>query len=356
MSELRQDPTTREWVIMAPERARRPQQTLKRKSTEVFPDWDKSCPFCPGNEEQTPSKVFSIPSSNEDSGWDVKVVPNKFAALSMELGKPQTEEGRLTRGMDGFGVHEVIIESPSHNTTMALMTYQQVEKILTAYQQRYNTLKRNKRLKFVTIFKNNGRGSGTSLAHPHSQLVATPIMTPYFHKRFDIAVDYYADTGRCLYCDILVGEIERKDRIIAETKQFVIFNPYASRVSYETWIIPKEHSSSFGLFPASGLSELSIALKDTLFCLYSELDDPAYNLMVANTITEDEDNPYYHWHIRVVPRLSMIAGFEIGSSIYMNSTLPEDAAQIMRQCCISYLKEGKACLTPPTPLPTSNTE
>ncbi|MFC2047893.1 galactose-1-phosphate uridylyltransferase [Chloroflexota bacterium] len=348
MSELRQDPTSREWVIMAPERAKRPQQASKKKRAEALPEWEKSCPFCPGNEEQTPDEVFRIPDSSEYSDWDVRVVPNRFAALNMEVSKPRIEEGRLTRGMNGFGVHEVIIESPSHNTTIALMTYQQVENILIAYQQRYNTLKRNKQFKFITIFKNHGRESGTSLAHPHSQLVATPIMTPYYHRRFDVAVDYYADTGRCVYCDVLAEELENGERVIAETEQFVVFNPYAPRASYETWIIPKGHCSSFGLFPEGHRRELAMVLKDSLLCLYRGLDNPAFNLMVDTSITEDEENPYYHWHIRIVPRLGMIAGFEMGSGIYITLALPEDTATQMKQVanslpeeeCLSFKQKG----------------
>jgi len=331
MSELRQDPTTREWVIIAPERAKRPQHMSKKGRAEELPDWDESCPFCPGNERQTPNEVFRLPLSSEASAWEVRVVPNRFAALSMEVSKPRIEEGRLTRGLNGFGVHEVIVESPSHNTTIALMTYQQVEKILTAYQQRYNTLKRNEHLKFITIFKNHGRQSGTSLEHPHSQLVATPIMTPYYHRRFDVAVDYYADAGRCVYCDVLAEEMEKRERIVAETEQFIVFHPYASRASYENWIIPKRHCSSFGLCPEEHRAELAMVLKDSLLCLYRGLDNPAFNLMVNTTITEDEENPYYHWHIRIVPRLSMIAGFEMGSGIYINTALPEETAKFMKQ-------------------------
>ena len=331
MSELRQDPTTREWAIIAPERAKRPQHMSKKGHAEELPDWDVSCPFCPGNERQTPNEVFRLPLSNEASAWEVRVVPNRFAALSTEVSKPRIEEGRLTRGLNGFGVHEVIVESPSHNTTIALMTYQQVEKILTAYQQRYNTLKRNEHLKFITIFKNHGRQSGTSLEHPHSQLVATPIMTPYYHRRFDVAVDYYADAGRCVYCDVLAEEMEKRERIVAETEQFIVFHPYASRASYENWIIPKRHCSSFGLCPEEHRAELAMVLKDSLLCLYRGLDNPAFNLMVNTTITEDEENPYYHWHIRIVPRLSMIAGFEMGSGIYINTALPEETAKFMKQ-------------------------
>jgi len=347
MSELRQDPTTKEWVIIAPERAKRPQHKARKRHLHELPDWDESCPFCPGNESQTPDEVFRLPTSSEGSSWEVRVVPNRFAALAPEGNATRREHGRFIREMDGFGAHEVIIESPSHNTPMALMSYQQVEKVLIAYQERYNVLKKNRQLKFITIFKNHGWASGTSLAHPHSQLVATPIITPYYHQRFDIAHDHHVEMGECLYCELVAEELEKGERIIAETEELVILQPYASRVPFETWIIPKEHSASFALFPTSGLAELSTVLKDTLFCIYEELDDPAFNLMIDTSTTEDEYDPYYHWHIRIVPRVTMIAGFEIGSGIYINTALPEETTRLMRGCCISNLKEGKVCLVPP---------
>ncbi|MFC2010128.1 galactose-1-phosphate uridylyltransferase [Chloroflexota bacterium] len=331
MSELRQDPTTREWVIMVPERARRPHDSARKKSADKLPEWEESCPFCPGNESQTPDEVLRIPVSGRQSDWQVRVVPNRFAALSIKGSNTPIDKGHLVRGMNGYGVHEVIVESPLHNTTLALMSPEQVEDVLAAYQQRYNSLKKNPQLKYITIFKNHGRASGTSLAHPHSQLVATPIMTPYFHRRFDVAVDYYSDTGRCLYCDVLADELKHGERIIAETDQFIILHPYASRASYETWIIPKEHCASFGLEQPNHLTELAMVLKDSLLCLYRGLDNPAFNLMIDTSITEDEDNPYYHWHIRIVPRISMIAGFEMGSGIYINTSVPEETTKSVRE-------------------------
>jgi UDPglucose--hexose-1-phosphate uridylyltransferase len=348
MSELRQDPTTREWVIMAPERAKRPRQhTAKKRRLEDVPDYDESCPFCPGNESQTPEEVFRLPTSSNGPSWEVRVVPNRFAALASEGSTSRREHGRFIREMDGFGAHEVIIESPSHNTLMALMPYEQVEKVLIAYQERYNVLKKNRQLKFITIFKNHGWASGTSLAHPHSQLVATPIITPYYHRRFDVAHDYHVEMGSCLYCEILAEELEKGDRIITETEKLVVLQPYASRVPFETWIIPKEHSASFGLFPTSDLAGLSVVLKDILFCIYNELDDPAFNLMIDTSTTEDEYDPYYHWHIRIVPRVSTIAGFEIGSGIYISTALPEETTMLMRKCCIAFNREGKVCILPP---------
>ncbi len=340
MSELRYDPTLREWVIMAPERAKRPQQEPKKRRTVELPEWEESCPFCPGNEAQTPPEVFRLPLSAQSSAWEVRVVPNRFAALTTNGVITRREDGRFFRRMDGIGAHEVIIEAPSHNTPMALMTYEQVEKVLIAYQQRYNALKKNRQFKFITIFKNHGWASGTSLVHSHSQLVATPVPAPYYHRRLNVAVDYYAMSGSCLYCELLAEELKKGERIVAETKQFAVLHPYASRAPYETWIIPKRHYASFGLLPATHLTDLARVLKDTLLCLYRGLDNPAFNLMVDTSITEDEDNPYYHWHIRIVPRLATIAGFEMGSGIYISTALPEDTVNLMKQVANS-LPEGE---------------
>jgi len=330
VSELRQDPTTREWVIIAPERGKRPQPEVK-KIANTLPGWDASCPFCPGNENQTHGEVFRIPASGKVSDWKVRVIPNRFPALTLNSGSFIGEDEPFSRKRAGYGAHEVIIEAPSHNTFLALMDYQQVENVLITYQQRYNALKKNPQFKFITIFKNHGWASGTSLAHPHSQLIATPIPATHYHRKSEVAVDYFYDYGRCLYCDMLAEEIQKGERIVAETTDFVVLHPYASRVPYETWIIPREHCASYGLFPITKLFTLAMMLKDTLLCLYHGLDNPAFNLMIDTTITEDETDPYYHWHIRIVPRLSTIAGFEMGSGIYINPALPEETASLMRQ-------------------------
>jgi len=346
MSEFRQDPTTREWVILAPERAGRPQQTSKEEKVESLPDWDASCPFCPGNEAQTPNEVLVIPSSDQAKDWGVRVVPNRFAALTRESTIDGAEDGQFSRRMAGYGVHEVFIESPSHNISMAFMTYSQVQNVLSAYQQRYDVLKQNRQLQFITIFKNHGRKSGTSLAHPHSQLVATPIITPYYHRRFDIAHDYFADFSRCLYCDLLDNETKTGERIVTDEGHFIVFEPFASRVPYETWIIPKFHHASFGGLSDEHLGDLAITLKETLYCLYQKLDNPAFNMMIDTSTTYDEEDPYYHWHIRIIPRISEIAGFEIGSGIYISSALPEETAEIMRDCCSLLVRDGEICKLP----------
>ncbi len=334
MSELRQDITTKEWVILAPERGKRPQQRPKKKPATIdsVPNWDSTCPFCPGNETETPDEVFRIPAPDKASDWAVRVVPNRFAALTPEGDTTRTEEGPFFRKMGGYGIHEVIIDSPAHNTPLALMPYEQVEKVLTAYQERYNAIKEDREIKHITIFKNVGWAAGTSLVHPHSQLVATPIMAPYYHRKFDVAHDYYADMGRCLYCDLIAWDLDKGDRrVVAETKEFIVVHPYASHVPYETWILPKMHCASFGMFPTTHFTELAQVLKDVVFCLYQGLDNPAYNLVIDSTTTYDEDDPYYHWHIRIIPRLTAIAGFEMGSGIYISTAMPEETAGYMRK-------------------------
>ncbi|MFH1651571.1 MAG: galactose-1-phosphate uridylyltransferase [Chloroflexota bacterium] len=332
MSEIRQDVTTKEWVIIAPERGKRPSQRPQKKvETRELPVRDPDCPFCPGNEGNTPGDVLRIPA-DKGKDWQVRVVPNRFAALTPDQSVNRVEDGRFFRKMGGFGVHEVIIESPVHNTSPALMTYDHLEKVLSAYRERYNALKKDPRIKCITIFKNHGWTAGTSLVHPHSQLVATPVMAPYYNRKFDVAHDYYADRGRCLYCDLIAWDLEHAhDRVVADTEEFLVVQPYASHVSYETWILPRRHHASFGIYPESLLGEMALVLKDTLFCLYRGLDNPSYNMMIDSTSTEDEDDPYYHWHIRIMPRLNTIAGFEIGSGIYISTALPEDTAAVLRR-------------------------
>jgi UDPglucose--hexose-1-phosphate uridylyltransferase len=331
MSELREDITTKEWVIVAPERSKRPQRKRTR-SADQLPDWDAGCPFCPGNESNTPKEVFRIPDPDKPSDWSVRVIPNRFAALVPEGDTTRVEEGPFFRKMGGYGIHEVIIDSPSHNTPLALMPFEQVERVLTAYQERYNAIKKDREINHITIFKNVGWTAGTSLAHPHSQLVATPIMTIYYLRKFDVAHDYYADMGRCLYCDLIKYNLEKgRSRVVAETREFIIVHPYASHVPYETWIFPKIHCASFGLFPRTYFTELARVLKNVALCLYRGLDNPDYNMVIDSTTTRDEDDPYYHWHIRIIPRLSTIAGFEMGSGMYITPARPEDTARHMRR-------------------------
>lgn len=333
MSELRQDATTMEWVIIAHERAKRPHELSSEKKNSPLPSRDDLCPFCPGNEERTPPEVMRLTRNGEHPTgcWDVRVVPNAYAALGLNGYKiTRKKEGDLFRKMDGVGIHEVIVESPLHNDVISLMEASQVQMILYAYRARYNEINRHPLVQYTLIFKNHGKAAGTSLVHPHTQIIGTPIAPPYIRRKSRVAMHYYDNSGKCLYCSILRSELRARKRIVIESDHFVVFHPFASYSAYETWILPKHHQSSFGMITDHQLNELAIVLRDTLRGLHEVLDNPAFNYMISSSPRESRQNSYYDWHLRIVPRISFIAGFEMGSGMYINTACPEDTAELMR--------------------------
>lgn len=329
MSVIRQDPTTREWVILAPERGRRPRDVGAERGAKTRRAHDPSCPFCPGNEAMTPAESMRIPAPAGD-GWAVRVVANRFAALGDGQALERREQGLLFREMDGIGHHEVIIETPRHDRTIAHMTDAEVEAILRAYRARHRALKADPRVRYLIIFKNHGERAGTSLEHPHSQVVATPVAPLALRQKYEVAVRHWDDTGRCLYCDLLDAELEAKTRVVLESPAFVIFHPWASRAAYETWIVPRRHQPSFAQVSDADLGDLARVLRVTLGLVDAALGDPDFNLILHSAPVADEAQPYYLWHIQILPRLATIAGFELGSGIYISTMLPEDSAARLR--------------------------
>ena len=330
MSIIRQDPTTKDWVILAAERARRPEDFKKARQSVSLPAYDSSCPFCPGNEQMTPPELFQIPS-DETGSWKVRAFANKFAALNNDQLTYRREHGQLFREMAGTGFHEVIVESPRHNHSIAMMEPKEVEHLLMACQARYRLLRQDPRVKSILIFKNHGAQAGTSLAHPHCHIVGTPIAPLSVRQKYEVAIAHYDDTGRCLYCDIVEEEQQAKERIVTETDHFVVFHPFASRLPFETWIAPKRRQSSFGQIDALALTDLSHILRGVLRVLHHELDNPDFNLMIHSSPTEDESKDYFLWHLQILPRVTTIAGFELGSGIFINTMLPEDCARLFRK-------------------------
>ena len=237
----------------------------------------------------------------------------------------------IYREMEGVGVHEVIIETPQHDQILALMPDERVLCVLKAYKQRYQSLSQEPWAKLILIFKNHGESAGTSLEHPHSQLVATPVVPRDLRQRYEIASAYFDDTRRCIYCDLVREEIELRDRVVLETDRFVVFHPFASRFPFETWIAPKRHEPSFGNVPDEDLKELAQVLKSALSGLFTALEDPDYNYVIHSAAVGDEQKGYYLWHIQIVPRLTKIAGFELGSGMAINTALPEETAKFIRE-------------------------
>ncbi|RJQ53364.1 MAG: galactose-1-phosphate uridylyltransferase [Nitrospiraceae bacterium] len=328
MSELRQDPTTYDWVIIAKERAKRPHEFMKHEPTaSSLLSYSKECPFCPGNEDRTPgaTAVYGPPEK-----WEIRVVPNKYSALTPG-GDTQREEWKLFRKIQGYGMHEVVIETPLHNVCIPFMDDSHVEKLIAVYRDRYNELKKDPNIKVIIIFKNHGRAAGTSLEHPHTQIVASPIVPPFIRRRYEIATQHFDNTGHCLYCDILYNEFEAGERIIMDNKFFVALHPFASHYPFETWIMPKVHSSSFGKITDIEITDLARLLKEILLKQHVSLDNPDYNLIIHTSPVDDEHKTYYLWHIQIIPRLTLAAGFELGSGIYINTAVPEETAAFMRE-------------------------
>ena len=334
MPELRQNPATKQWVIIATERAKRPEDYLKHSEEEEHPDYSESCPFCPGNEAMTPPEEFAYRISGtkpNTEGWWVRVIPNKFAALVPDGDLSRIRENGFFRRMSGVGKHEVVIESPLHNATIGTMDTGQVEEILLIYRDRFNELSQEPRFQYVKIFRNHGRLAGTSLIHPHSQVIAAPFVPHHIRHRLEEAMRYYDDYGDCVFCRMLEEEVLREKRVVLETEEFVAFEPFASSVPFETWIMPKKHAATYGSISVDDAKRLAEVLSRTMRRMYVGLDDPDYNYMIQTAPFKEENENWYHWFVQIIPRLTMIAGFELGSQVFINTTPPEEAADFLRQ-------------------------
>jgi UDPglucose--hexose-1-phosphate uridylyltransferase len=327
MPEFRQNMVSKEWVIIATERAKRPDQFVpKKEDKQSLPPHRGDCPFCPGNESMTPPPVFSI---ERNGVWSLRVVPNKFAALQSHLTTERKHEGRFLKA-DGFGVAEVIIESRLHNRTLGTMDHEEVHHIVQTYRERYVALSRIHHLDLITIFRNYGEKAGTSLEHPHSQIIATPIVPPHVRNplyQSQLACDTF---GNCIYCGMMEEELRHKVRVVKETEYFLVLCPFASRSPFETRIYPKIHHSSFAAVSDQELKDFAFVLQDTLKRLSIGLNDPDYNYIIRSTPIKDGDVKYYHWYNVIVPKLTTPAGFEIGTGIYINTNPPEQCAEFLR--------------------------
>ncbi len=329
MPELRKDPIHGRWVIISTERSRRPSDFApeERRPAGGF------CPLCEGNEDRTPPEVLAFRDNGTPPnapGWTLRVVPNKFPALRIEGELDREGEGIYDR-MNGIGAHEVVVETPRHEETLGTLPLKSVENVLLSYRERIIDLRRDPRLRYVLVFKNHGVSAGASLEHSHSQIIALPIIPRRVSEEIEGAKNYFNYKDRCVFCDIIRQELRQKLRIITENESFISVAPFASRFPFETWILPKPHYPCFELMELSHYGLAAQILSDTLKKMNQVLTDPPYNYVIHTSSSPDADGEHYHWHFEIMPKLTKVAGFEWGTGFYINPTLPEEAAEYMRE-------------------------
>ena len=337
MPELRKDPVIGRWVIIATERAKRPDQFgVQPQEPE-----EKVCPFCEGNESQTPPEIYSIRQKNTPKntpGWDLRVVPSISPFLRIEGDLDRRGKGVYDL-MNGVGAHEIIIETNQHIANMSDLSEDQISKVLACYSDRITDLEKDKRFKYALLFKNYSWASGAgTIKHSRSQLIATPVTPKRVKEELVGAKQYYDYHERCVFCDLIRQELEDKSRVVLDIDGFVAVTPFASRFPLEVWVLPKKHACDFTTLDPSSRLSLASVMKRVLAKLKKGLNDPAYNYVLHTAPFRREKLGYwksidydFHWHIEIMPRLTRVAGFEWGTGFYICPLPPEDAAGFLRE-------------------------
>jgi len=330
MPQLRKDPIiTNRWVIIAAERAKRPND-FKPNEPDTY--GSGPCPFCEGNEKLTPPEVDADrPKSTpvDTAGWLTRTVPNKYPALEDKPSLGKSREG-LFEMMDGIGRHEVIIESPDHSKQLADLDVEQIKKVIQAYTRRSIELSKDERFKYILIFKNYGMAAGASLEHSHSQLISLPITPRRVMEELECAQEYYDSKKSCVFCDIAKQESQSRERMVYENEDFIVLCPFASRFPFEILIMPKKHQDHFVNITEAQIDSFAVVVKETLTKIKKVLKNPAYNFIIHTNSFNGEGGQYYHWHVEIIPTLSKTAGFEWGTGFYINLTSPEVASKYLR--------------------------
>jgi UDPglucose--hexose-1-phosphate uridylyltransferase len=233
--------------------------------------------------------------------------------------------------MNGIGAHEVLVETPLHQETLATLPPKAVENVLWAYRERMIDLQRDPRLRYVLVFKNHGVAAGASLEHSHSQLIALPIVPRRVSEEIEGARNYFQYKERCVFCDIIRQETQQKARVISENQAFVSIAAFASRFPFETWVLPKKHHSHFEHMEPFEYEQAAQILSDTLRRMNQVLNNPPYNYIIHTSSFSDTAENHYHWHFEIMPKLTKVAGFEWGTGFYINPTPPEEAAGYLRE-------------------------
>lgn len=329
MPELRRDGLLNRWVILAPGRFARPDDFHPEASR--FPQ-SPPCPFCEGNEPLSGPETFARRTAGtaaDTPGWRIRVVLNRFPALQSPA-QPSSGNFRLAASQPAFGLHEVVIETPRHLPLSATHPAETWQMLFEVYQERLWAFQEDPRLQHALIFKNHGPAAGASLQHPHSQILVLPRVPTQVADEWQAAVNWRAAHGRCPRCEQLQQEIDGAERVVALSPEIAVFCPPASRFPYETWLVPRRHGSHFERAPPEVLAELASNLAQLLRQLQRRVPEANYNLVLQTAPLHQGPSEGFHWRVEVLPRLTGLAGFELGTGWFINPLEPEQAARELR--------------------------
>ncbi len=327
MPELRRDPITHRWAIIATERALRPKDFHHADP----PPNQNIDPFCAGNEHLTPPEIMAVREYGEANSpnWRIRVIPNKYPALRVEGALERRPQG-IYDFMNGVGAHEVIIESPNPQFKLHELESEHLLEVLVVYQARMADLSNDPRLRFSLLFRNHGAAAGASVHHGHAQLISLPVVPREVQELLKGAKRYFDFSERNIFEDIQRQELEDGRRLVYENESYLLIAPYASRVPFELCILPRFQSPRFEESTRTQLKHLAEVLSLALERLDRGLGDPAYNFIIQSAPYGEEQLPWYRWHIQIMPKLTQVAGFEMGTGFYINPTAPEEAAEFLR--------------------------
>ena len=329
ISELRCDPIVGRRVLIAEDRAGRPSDYIGVHVGEVG---SENCPFCVGHEQQTPDASLEVPY--QGGGWQVRVIPNKYPAVRLDVADGDTEDRDslpLPVPESPLGAHEVIVESSRHLHDVDEMTVEELAMVFRVYRDRLKHWADVSRLRHATLFKNVGFAAGASLEHVHSQLVVLPSVSPVVEAEMQSAHRYFQEHGECIFCNLLAEERRLAVRWVAEIDPFAAFCAYAGRQPYETWLLPTTHATQFHETADADLVSLAAFLQQVLLRLRQCVSPLAYNLILHTSPFGSEGSEFYHWHWELIPRTSHLAGLEWGAGVHINSLSPERAALLLQK-------------------------
>ncbi|MDO8529502.1 MAG: galactose-1-phosphate uridylyltransferase [bacterium] len=328
-SELRQDIVTGDWVVIATGRAKRPEDFSKNeKAKEARGDSDiEDCLFC--DPEKSGQEKDVLIYEKPDGDWSLRVFPNKYPAFSHNEKINKLGEGPYF-SMNGFGYHEVIL-TRDHYRHIALLEELEIAEVFDAYQDRYLDLMNKSGINYISVFHNYGKEVGASIAHPHSQLMAVPVVSPYVELELRGAELYRKINNECVYCLMAEYESEHKQRVVFENDEFIAFCPFASRAAFEVWVMPKKHRPYFERITKKEKLKVAEVFKKATHSIYRALNDPPYNFYIHTSPCDGKDYPHYHWHIEILPHTATWAGFELQTGIEISTIQPEIAAEYLRK-------------------------